>query len=80
MGCAFLKSLSTLRKHSAESVDFADVISDQSKYLHVHRTIEDDLIALLEQAKQSTAKSLVFRKRKNNRVETRKLPDFSYLL
>lgn len=60
MGCAFLKSLSTLRKHSAESVDFADVISDQSKYLHVHRTIEDDLIALLEQAKQSTAKSLVF--------------------
>lgn len=59
MGCGFLKTLRTLKKHSAESVDFADEISDQSKYLHVHRSIEDDLIALLRSAKQSSNKSLV---------------------
>ena len=59
MGCAFLKSLGTLRKHSAESVDFADVISEQSKYLHVHRQIEDGLISLLACAGGSSGKSLV---------------------
>lgn len=59
MGCNFLRSLQTLKKHSAESVDFADSISDQSKYLHVHRQIEDDLIALLGKAQESNRKSLV---------------------
>lgn len=59
MSCSFVKSLCTLRKHSAESVDFADIISEQSKYLHVHREIEDDLISLLIEAKGSSNKSLV---------------------
>ena len=59
MGCNLLKSLRTLRKHSAESVDFADAISEQSQYLHVHRQIEDDLIDLLEKAREASKKSLV---------------------
>ena len=60
MRCDFLPTLKMLQKHSAQSVDDAnDKISDYSRYLHVDRPMQDDLVSLIEREANADRKSLI---------------------
>lgn len=59
MICNFKPVLQKLQKHSAESVESAHSSTDYSKYLHVDRPIQNDVLDLLTREQILPRKSLV---------------------
>lgn len=57
--CPLVTELKKLKKSSSEAVDNDEYFSDFKKYMHVHRSLEDDLIHKIETAKSSNKKSLI---------------------
>lgn len=59
MACDFISMLGKLRKQSIESVDNTDTFDIYKKYLHVNRSVEDELRELLREINQKQDKCLV---------------------
>lgn len=59
MPCVFISELSRLRKSSAESVENTTRFDEYKEYLHVERSVEEELRLLLRQVNTTSTKSLV---------------------
>lgn len=57
--CPLVDELKRLKKSSSEAVDNDEEFSPFKMYMHIHRSLEDDLIKKIEQAKESIGKSLI---------------------
>lgn len=57
--CPLVDELKRLKKSSSEAVDNDDVFSPFKMYMHIYRSLEDDLIKKIEQAKKIDGKSLI---------------------
>lgn len=57
--CPLVDELKRLKKSSSEAVDNDEEFSPFKMYMHIHRSLEDDLIKKIEQAKENTGKSLI---------------------
>ena len=57
--CPLVDELKRLKKSSSDAVDNEEVFSAFKMYMHIHRSLEDDLIAKIKQAKERTGKSLI---------------------
>lgn len=59
MGCKFVEQLSRLRKLSAESVDNTNAFDEFKEYMHVERSVEQELRKLLRNLNKTPNKRLV---------------------
>ena len=57
--CPLVDELKRLKKSSSEAVDNDEEFSPFKMYMHIHRSLEDDLIKKIEQAKERAGKSLI---------------------
>lgn len=57
--CPLVNELKRLKKSSSEAVDNDEEFSPFKMYMHIHRTLEDDLINKIQQAKGRAGKSLI---------------------
>lgn len=57
--CPLVDELKRLKKSSSEAVDNDEEFSPFKMYMHIHRSLEDDLIKKIEQAKERIGKSLI---------------------
>ena len=57
--CKFSNELNRLRKSSSDSIDNTETFDDFKKYMHVTRTAEEDLKAILRNVNTSNKKTLV---------------------
>lgn len=57
--CKFVDELNRLRKSSSDSIDGIGKFDDFKKYMHVSRSVEEDLIEILHKIEISGKKSLV---------------------
>jgi len=57
--CPLVSELKKLKKSSSEAIDSDESFSEFKKYMHIHRSIENDLVDKIEQAKKSPKKSLI---------------------
>lgn len=57
--CPLVDELKRLKKSSSEAVDNDEEFSPFKMYMHIHRSLEDDLIKEIEQAKKREGKSLI---------------------
>lgn len=57
--CPLVAELKKLKKSSLEAVDDNESFSDFKRYMHIHRSLEDDLIRKIESAKATNGKSLI---------------------
>lgn len=57
--CPLVTELKKLKKSSSEAIDNDESFSEFKKYMHIHRSIEKDLIDKVKQAKESSKKSLI---------------------
>ncbi|MCM1524856.1 MAG: DNA phosphorothioation-dependent restriction protein DptF [Ruminococcus sp.] len=54
-----IEELKRLKKSSQDAVDNENSFNDFKKYMHIHRQVEDDLIAAIQCARESNGKSLI---------------------
>ena len=57
--CKFIKELHRLRKSSSDSIDNVEKFDSFKKYMHVTRTVEEDLKSILRMVNESGKKTLV---------------------
>ena len=57
--CPLVNELKRLKKSSSEAVDNDEEFSPFKMYMHIHRSLEDDLVNKIEQAKKRAGKSLI---------------------
>lgn len=57
--CKFSDELNRLRKSSSDAIDNTETFDDFKKYMHVTRTAEEDLKAILRNVNASNKKTLV---------------------
>ena len=57
--CHLVDELKRLKKSSSDAVDNDEEFSPFKMYMHIHRSLEDDLIKKIEQAKERVGKSLI---------------------
>lgn len=57
--CPLVAELKKLKKSSSEAVDNEESFSDFKKYMHIHRSLENDLIQKIKLAKSNKDKSLI---------------------
>lgn len=59
MSCEFMQELRKLRKLSMESVENIQSFNSFKKYMHVRRTVEDELRKMLVQVNNASKKALI---------------------
>lgn len=59
VSCKFSNELNRLRKSSSDSIDNTETFDDFKKYMHITRTAEEDLKAILRNVNASNKKTLV---------------------
>lgn len=57
--CPLCVELKKLKKSSSEAVDNDEFFSEFKKYMHIHRSLEDDLIQKIKLAKNTSGKCLI---------------------
>lgn len=57
--CKLIDELNRLKKSSSDSIDGIGSFDDFKKYMHVSRSVEEDLIEILHKIEVSGKKSLV---------------------